>query len=91
MWLRMYWSLSTDSIGQQQFWVPESESWALGKCSKTPVTENVRDEGEVGGAPLFRDFFPLTFWPVAFRDGGGVPPFPVIKKSVENWPKNSVF
>ena len=23
--------------------------------------------------------------------GGGVPPFAVIKKSVENWPKNSVF
>ena len=45
----------------------------------------------MGGAPLFRDFFPLFFWPVAFRDGGGVPPFPVIKKSVENWPKNSVF
>ena len=47
----------------------------LGKGSKTPVTENVRD----GGVPPFSDIpFPLTFWPVAFRDGGGrVPPFSV--------------
>ena len=45
-----------------------------------------------GVPPLAVIFFPLTFWPVACRDGGGgVPPFAVIKKSVENWPKNSVF
>ena len=44
-----------------------------------------------GGTPLPWFFFPLTFWPAACRDGGGVPPFAVIKKSVENWPKNSVF
>ena len=44
-----------------------------------------------GGTVLCRDFFPLTFGPAACRDGGGVPPFAVIKKSVENWPKNAVF
>ena len=57
----------------------------LGKGSKTPVTENVRD----GGYPLFR--FPLSFWPAAFRDGGGGTPLFRYEKSVENWPKNSVF
>ena len=40
----------------------------LGKSSKTPVTENVRDGG--GVPPFSVIFFPLTFWPAAFRDGG---------------------
>ena len=40
----------------------------LGKGSKTPVTENVRDGG--GYPPFSVIFFPLTFWPAAFRDGG---------------------
>ena len=45
-----------------------------------------------GYPPFLLSFFPLTFWLVAFRDGEeGGSPFSVMKKSVENWPKNSVF
>ena len=46
-----------------------------------------------GGYPPF----PLSFFRQLFGQllsvmgGGGVPPFSVMKKSVENWPKNSVF
>ena len=41
----------------------------LGKRSKTPITALCRDGG--GVPPLAVIFFPLTFWPVACRDGGG--------------------
>ena len=40
----------------------------LGKGSKTPVTENVRDGR--GIPPFSANFIPLTYWPAASRDGG---------------------
>ena len=55
------------------------------------VTRGVVSALRLLGLPLAGIFFPFTFWPGAGRDGGGVPPLAVIKKSVENWPKNSVF
>ena len=62
----------------------------LGKVSKTPVTEIVREGG--GVPPLSVNFFPLGFLEPTVREGGGgVPPLSVKKKSIKNWPKNSVF
>ena len=45
---------------------------SLGKRSKNPITALCRDGG--GVPPLAVIFFPLTFWPVACRDGGGGTP-----------------
>ena len=47
----------------------------LGKGSKTPVTEIVREGG--GGTPLSVNFFPLGFLEPTVREGGGggTPPF----------------
>ena len=65
-------------------------SQGLGEVSKTPVTEIVREGG--GVPPLSVNFFPLGFLEPAVREGGGgVPPLSVKKKSIKNWPKNSVF
>ena len=88
--LHLRYRISTKTLINGNFEIFVGLSIRKGKGSKTRVTENVRDGG--GSTPLFRDFFSLTFWPAAFRDGGGrVPPFSVMKKSVENWPKNSYF
>ena len=63
----------------------------LGKGSKTPVTENVRYEKSVENLKIGRKTvflgkktpFSAKIFQAAFRDGG-VPPFSVMKKSVEN-------
>ena len=42
--------------------------------------------------PFSVNLFPLTFgWLSSAKREGGVPPFSAKKKSVKNWPKNSVF
>ena len=46
--------------------------------------------GGGGVPPFFRDFIRLLFGQSLSVMGVGVPPFSVMKKSVENWPKNSV-
>ena len=49
--------------------------------------------GRGRGTPLCRDFISVNIFGRLFAvlGGRGVPPFAVIKKFVENWPKNCVF
>ena len=44
-----------------------------------------------GVPPLAVIFFPLTFWPVACRDGGGYPPLPWLKNLLKIGPKTVFF
>ena len=62
----------------------------LGKVSKTPVTEIVREGG--GVPPLSVNFFPLGFLEPTVREGGGeYPPFPLRKNPLKIGPKTVFF
>ena len=73
---------------QDQFQILPS---VLGKVSKTPVTEIVR-EGGGGVPPLSVNFFPLGFLEPTVREGGGeYPPFPLRKNPLKIGPKTVFF